>query len=204
VSPGKTVAFADDHRPIPDCRARPVVDGRATCTITYRTLRRHEITAAYSGDSSFISSASAPTTFSVRPIPPTGFVNSFLSWTFFYTPSYTAVQALRVTGLQPGTGISLGCQGRGCPFAHHFQTVGGDHCGADHTSRCPTPSAVDLTPLLAGHALPAGTNLTVMITHRSWLGKYYRFTLRAAHTPATSQACLAVDLALPGLGCTSR
>jgi hypothetical protein len=52
--------------------------------------------------------------------------------------------------------------------------------------------------------LHVGTQLTVAVTHRAWIGKYYRFTIRAGRKPTTALSCLAVNGTRPGVGCSAR
>jgi hypothetical protein len=64
VSPapdGGTVAFNDGAGTISGCAAQPVdtTTGEATCTVTYGTLGEHTITAVFSGDAAFVTSASS-------------------------------------------------------------------------------------------------------------------------------------------------
>ena len=58
---GGTVTFTDHAVPIPGCAAQPVSGpGTATCQAAYPSPGRHQVTAAYSGDTSYAASTSAP------------------------------------------------------------------------------------------------------------------------------------------------
>ncbi len=66
VSPtdeGGSVAFADGGTPINGCTGQSLnSSGEATCQVTYTSTGSHTITAAYSGDSAYVGSTSAPLT----------------------------------------------------------------------------------------------------------------------------------------------
>jgi hypothetical protein len=55
-----TVAFLDGGSIIPGCATQAMVAGMASCAVTYAVAGNHAITAVYSGDPNFASSASAP------------------------------------------------------------------------------------------------------------------------------------------------
>lgn len=60
---GGTVTFTDHAVPVPRCAAQPVsAAGTATCQAAYSSPGRQQVTAAYSGDTSYAASTSAPLT----------------------------------------------------------------------------------------------------------------------------------------------
>jgi Bacterial Ig-like domain (group 3) len=60
---GGTVTFTDHAVPVPGCAAQPVSGpGTATCQAAYPSPGRHQVTAAYCGDTSYAASTSAPLT----------------------------------------------------------------------------------------------------------------------------------------------
>jgi len=71
VSPtddGGSVAFDDGGTPISGCTGQSLnSSGQATCRVTYTATGSHTITAAYSGDSAYLGSPSAPLTQQVVP-----------------------------------------------------------------------------------------------------------------------------------------
>ena len=139
----------------------------------------------------------------VQPQTPRGFVAVYMNWTFRYGPHSTRIKALSASGLSPGIGLSLTCSGHGCPFKNHTVTVKsrGKCAATTAAARCTAPSSVNLTPIFGGAHLRVGTTFTVAITHSSWVGKYYRFTIRAGHRPLIAESCLAVNGTRPGVGC---
>jgi hypothetical protein len=64
-----TVLFQDGTTPIAGCSARPLVDGEATCTVTWPAPGDHELVAAFSGDAAYAPSESAPRAVSVAKAP---------------------------------------------------------------------------------------------------------------------------------------
>ena len=71
-----------------------------------------------------------------------------------------------------------------------------------HKSR-PHTRSVDLTPELRNTHLPVGSNLTVTLTKRGFIGKAYVFTMRPDRQPAWKASCLAPGSSVPGKGCLS-
>jgi hypothetical protein len=71
---GGTVAFNDGagHPATNACAARPVVNGKATCTVTYPAVASYSVTATYTGDgaqNNFVGSAGGPLAVHVTPAP---------------------------------------------------------------------------------------------------------------------------------------
>lgn len=203
ATPTGRVSFREAGKTISGCASRILVAQRATCTVTYPALGAHRITAAYGGDANFAPSTSPTVRVTVRPIPPTGFVDSYVSWTFLYTPTHTTVAALTVSGLSTGTSVTVACKGRGCPFALDRAALpGGQPCVSSGAGGCPAPGMIDLTSIFRQQALSVGTQLAVFVTHADWLGKYYQFTIRSAQEPQIAESCLAVDMSQPGIACS--
>jgi len=202
LEPSGTVSFLDGDSTI--CASRPLISTVAICTVRYDSLGAHEVTAVYSGDSYFAPSTTSPVPVTVGPIPPIGFVDSYVSWTFVYTPKYTTVGSLIVSGVRVGISIAVACHGHGCPFAFHTTSVRpAPTCAVDRTSACQSPGTIDLTTIFRSRHLGVGAQVTVSIEHPLWLGKYYRFTIRSAREPQVTESCLAVDMTDPGVGCSS-
>jgi Invasin, domain 3 len=122
-------------------------------------------------------------------------------WTFHYTPAYTTVRWLVVTGVPVGSSLHVGCHGRGCPFITRVIVIGANRgCGAK-ARRCATDRTIDLTHAFHRSRLHVRTRLTVAITRPQSIGKYYIFTMRASRPPYVRQACLAPGATHPGAGC---
>jgi hypothetical protein len=101
--------------------------------------------------------------------------------------------------------ITLTCHGGGCPFATRTMTVSAHgKCGKPARSGCVAAPSFSLTAMLHRAQLHVGTQLIVAVTHPGWVGKYYRFTIRAGHRPSTEVSCLAVNGTRPGVGCSAR
>jgi Bacterial Ig-like domain (group 3) len=217
VLPSGSVEFLDGGQPIGGCTSQPVVGGGATCTVTYPTPGTHAITARYGGDANFISSASSSQTVTVvtppapPPGPPTsgqppaqqvlGTITATMQWTFNFTPQYTKVLALVLNGAHQTT-VTVRCAGRGCPFRSHAIAVGAaQRCRKHKGHRCPSASGLNLTGIFHSRHLRVGTRITVAITKPSWIGKYYRFTIRSGRGPGVHIGCLAPGATRPGGRC---
>jgi Invasin, domain 3 len=133
----------------------------------------------------------------------TGSLLSLVSveWTFQYTPRYTMVRLLVVTGVPVGSSLLVGCQGRGCPFTRRLIVIGASgRCGAK-ARRCGTDRTIDLTREFHRSRLHLRTRVTLAITRPQWIGKYYVFATRASRPPYVRLACLAPGETHPGAGC---
>jgi Bacterial Ig-like domain (group 3) len=198
ITPTGTVVFTDEGKAIPGCVE--TLSGRtARCSITYRALGTHAIAADYLGDATFSGSSSRVHQTKVVVAKPSGFVSALMAWTFNFSPTSTQVATLRVTGLVPGVSVALDCAGDGCPLRHHVYRTTKRACG--HRRTC---KPLDLAKRLHHDRLGVGASLTVRLTHRGWLGKYYRFVIRAGHKPKIVTACLAVGVTRPNIGCSPR
>ncbi len=200
--PSGTVTFLDAGKPIAGCGNRTVVSQRASCTVTYTRVGKHQIAAIYGGDGNFAGSGSSTDDVTARQIPPTGYVTAYMSWTFYYGPSHTTVGGLVVSGLAKATSISTSCTGHGCAFRRHTTVVKAPKRCGKRTKKCTAPKTLNLKSIFRGRALRVGTQITVRITHRSWVGKYYKFTIRSGRKPRIQESCLAVGGTRPGVGCT--
>jgi hypothetical protein len=192
IGPTGSIEFLDHGQPIAPCLSQPLSNLAATCTVQYRSLGKHDISALYNGDGNFTASTSPDGSVQIvrsSTVPTVlGFVTSTLQWTFFYHPTYTLVALLKAFRIVKGTSVLATCQGEGCPFSK--LRLGGSSAGS-----------INLLPRFRHHHLRAGTRITVRLTHRHWIGKYYSFTIRASQPPLTDLSCLAVGHAVPGVSC---
>jgi hypothetical protein len=208
IQPAGIVEFLDNGEPIPQCSSRPVFDSGATCTVTYGTSGNHSVVARYAGDRNF--SGSSSSTAPVNVVAPAaghpqvfGTITSTMQWTFFFSPAYTKVMTLLVNGVPPRATVTVGCRGARCPFKTREHTTPRTVlCGKKkHRHRCPFPGIVNLASEFGQHRLPVGTRITVALTKANWIGKYYRFTIRARRGPRVQIGCLAPGATSPGRGC---
>lgn len=202
LEPTGTVEFFDDGQAMASCAGQPLTGGAATCTVTYREIGNRSITAEYGGDGNFRASSAPAQTVSVIEPPPQvlGLISSTMQWTFESTSSYTQVLELVVNGASGAT-VTTSCHGRGCPFARHATLVTKAKRCAPKQANCPAPGRIDLAPRFRGRRLAVGAQITVAITRRGWIGKYYQFTVRARRGPRVQIACLAPGATRPGHGC---
>jgi hypothetical protein len=205
IGPTGSVEFLDGVQPIASCLSQPLSNGGATCAVTYKTPGTHSIKAVYWGDTNFTGSVAPAQPVSVVQVPAhvLGSIGSTMQWAFYYTPSYTAVLALVVNGASGAT-VLVGCHGRGCPFATHATLVKNNtvRCVLKNGKRtCPTTGKIDLAPAFRKHHLHVNSQITVMITRRGWIGKYYLFIVRARRGPHIQIACLPPGASRPGGGC---
>ena len=204
VEPTGSVEFFDGGQPIASCADQPLTNGGATCTVTYETLGAHSISARYVGDANFTDSSSAvePVSAVRAPTSVLGTITATMQWTFYYTPSYTKVTNLVVHGVPSAATVLVKCSGRGCPFAHHASALSKrTRCGKKNNGMCFTSGRFNITPGFASRRLAVGTRVTVEIIRPNWIGKYYRFTMRAHRGPRVQIACLAPGGSVPDAGC---
>ena len=211
IEPGGAVEFLDAGQPIGSCSSQPLMNGAATCAVTYRGAGAHAITARYLGDANFVASNSA--TEFVRAIPTSaaragapgsapGMITATMEWTFYYAPSYTIVRAMVVNGVQREAAVLVGCHGRGCPFSSRAANVaGGKHCSVATRSMCSRHGGVVITPVFEKRHLGVGARITVAIMQPRLVGKYYAFTIEAGRGPRVQTTCLAPGASRPGGGC---
>jgi Big-like domain-containing protein len=204
-APTGTVRFSDRGKPISGCTAQKVSKLVATCSVAFVAAGKHPISASYGGDATYAPVTSASSTLAVAAIPVKGDITARTSWTFVFTPRYTTVLSLTVSGLYEGSDVVLGCQGGGCPFrSKDFPVLRPKKCSPYVPANDCPPNNFFLTKYLAGHRLALGARLTILISHPNYIGKYYSFTVRARQKPAITIACLAPQSALPGVGCRPR
>ena len=207
LTPTGRVTFTDGGKSIKGCGSKALAAHKAPCSVKYVGIKQHRIAARYSGDANFAPSASITSHVLVQPKAPSGVVSVFMNWTFGYTPHTTRVTSLTASGLSKGIHITVTCAGGGCPFAHRTLAVpASGKCGKHKTvsSGCLAARSANLTPIFRGAHMHLGTKLIVAITHQNWVGKYYRFTVRASHLPTLLESCLAVNGTRPGVGCSAR
>jgi hypothetical protein len=207
LTPTGRITFTDGGKSIKGCGSKALAAHKAPCSVKYLGIKQHRIAAHYSGDANFAPSASITSHVLVQPKAPSGVVSVFMNWTFGFTPHSTRVKALTAFGLSTGIHITVTCSGGGCPFAHRTLTVpASGKCGKGKTVNrgCLPASSVNLTPIFHQAHLQPGTKVTLAITHRNWVGKYYRFTIRPSHLPTIVVSCLAVNGTRPGVGCSAR
>ncbi|HUA71549.1 MAG TPA: Ig-like domain-containing protein [Solirubrobacteraceae bacterium] len=217
--PDGSVEFLDAGQPIGSCSSQPLMNGAATCAVTYHGAGAHAITARYLGDANFVASSS--TTVFVRAISSSaggsgaaggtaggaaggtpGMIGATMDWTFYYARSYTIVGALMVNGAPPGATVLVGCEGRGCPFTRRATDAADDrHCRAGTRRICSTHGTVLITPVFQKRRLGVGARITVAIMQPKMVGKYYAFTIQAGRGPRVRIACLAPGTSRPGGDC---
>ena len=204
LQPTGTVAFFDEGQAIASCAGQPLINGGATCAVAYNGPGSHSITAQYGGDGNFRGSSASAHPVTVEQPPPQvlGLISSTMQWTFNSTSTYTKILALVVNGASGDT-VTTSCRGGGCPFARRAASVTNTtRCPAQRGSRaCPTNGRIDLTPGFRNRRLAVGGQITVTITRAGWVGRYYRFTIRARRPPRVQIACLAPGATRAGVGC---
>jgi hypothetical protein len=199
--PSGSIEFSDHGKPIPACARQRMIKFAATCPVTYVLPGKHTITAGYRGDINFAPATSAGSGLSVTPIPVTGEIDSTLQWTFYFTPSYTEVVALMLSGIPSGASVQLGCDGLGCPFTRRDEALpGAATCVSAGRAGCASYT-LSLTSSLAGRRLGVGAQITLLIAHADYVGKYYSFTVRPRAQPLIRISCLAPDSPIPGAAC---
>jgi hypothetical protein len=202
--PTGSVQFLDGGQPIASCASEPLTNGAATCTVTYASTGQHSITARYVGDANFFGSSSPSEAVSAVRVPTgvLGTITATMRWVFYYTPSYTKITNLVVTGVPPGATVVVECTGRGCPFAHHSSVLANrTRCGRSPRMCFGHGTSFNVTPAFASRRLAVGTRVTVEVVRPNWIGEYYRFTMRARRGPGVQIACLAPGGSVPGAGC---
>ncbi|HEX3832768.1 MAG TPA: Ig-like domain-containing protein, partial [Solirubrobacteraceae bacterium] len=205
LTPSGRVTFTDGGKTIKGCRSKVLAAHKAPCSVKYLGLKQHRISARYSGDANFAPSASITSHVLVQPQAPSGVVTAAMYWSFGYSLHSTQIKSLAATGLSAGIRIALTCRGHGCPFTIRAVTVvAHGKCGKHAKKGCVAAPSFNLTSMFHGAHLHVGTQLTVAVTHRAWIGKYYRFTIRAGRKPTTALSCLAVNGTRPGVGCSAR
>lgn len=203
MQPTGSVTFLDRGQPIASCAGQPITHAGATCTVTYDSPGHHSITAQYSGDTNFRGSfaLAQPMTVVKPPRRILGLITSTMQWNFYFTPTYTKVLAL-VVNAASGATVTTTCRKTGCPFAKKATLVTNTGlCAQRHTRTCAPHGWLDLALGFRDRRLAVGARITVAITRPGWIGKYYRFTIRAGRSPRIQIACLATGTTRPGVAC---
>ena len=204
LEPTGSVQFLDAGQPIGSCAGQPLANGQATCSVSYSSAGTHEISAQYSGDANFLGSNSPTDQVSATPIPTAvlGTITSTMQWQFYYTPRYTIVRDLVVTGVSRGATVVVKCHGHGCPFVIHTTLLPtGKKCARRAGSMCFTAGSFNVTPAFAGRQLKVGARITVSIVRANWVGKTYGFIVRSRRGPTIQIGCLAPDGPGSAVGC---
>jgi Bacterial Ig-like domain (group 3)/Invasin, domain 3 len=204
VEPSGSVEFVDNGSPIASCLDQALVKLSATCTLTYGATGTHSITARYGGDSNFTGSTAPAQSVSVvlAPVHVVGLISATMQWTFDYTPTYTKVAVLLVNWVSSDATVLIECHGRGCPFATHTGRVAKPkRCGKKGKPKCPSGGSVNLAAPFQKDPLHPRATVIVMIRRPGWVGKYYKFTIRAGNNPIVQVSCLAPGGNRPGVGC---
>jgi hypothetical protein len=195
VQPTGSVEFLDAGTPIGSCANQPLSGGTASCTVSYALAGTHQIAARYSGDSNFNGSSSAGSQVSAVQAPTTvlGTITATMQWAFYFTPRYTAVRNLVVNGAFPGANVVVTCHGQGCPFTKRATALTkGKRCGRKAKRSCLAPGTLNLTQSFTGRHLAVGARIIVSIVSPGWVGKSYRFTVRARRGPRVQIGSLPV------------
>lgn len=204
-APTGTVSFSDRGKPIGACRSQKLTRLAATCDVVFWETGKHPISAQYGGDATYAASTAPGSSLFVTAIPIRGDITARTSWTFRFTPTYTTVLGLTVTGLYEGSDVVVGCQGKGCPFrSENFPVLRPKICPPSRPALSCPPNNFFLTKYFTGRRLAIGAQLTIVISHPGYIGKYYSFTVQARKSPALEIACLAPGSTVPGVGCRPR
>ena len=195
ILPGGSIEFLDGGQPIGTCASQSLSNLTATCTVSYQSPGTHTISALYTGDANFTGATSSTSGVQIvkgAPKHPTvhGSLGSTLGYKIAYNPRYSQLAELEAFGVAKGTSITVQCYGKSCPFTKW-------HLAKPH-------GTLSLLRRFRHRHLRAGTRITVRMTRRHWVGKYYSFTIRAGRAPLFRVACLAPGKVKPGVGCTSQ
>lgn len=204
-APTGNVTFSDRGKAIEGCRSLKLTKLTASCSVTFWVSGRHPISAQYGGDATYAAATSSSSALDVTAIPVKGDITARSSWTFRFTPTYTSILGLTVGGLYEGSDVVVGCQGKGCPFSsENFPVLRPKICSPSVPALSCPPNNFFLTKYFSGRRLGVGAQITILISHPSYIGKYYGFAVRARQSPAVTIACLAPGSTLPGVGCRPR
>ncbi|MGP0038567.1 MAG: Ig-like domain repeat protein [Solirubrobacteraceae bacterium] len=204
LEPTGSVEFLADGQPIGSCPSQSLSGGEATCSVRYASAGTDEVSAEYSGDANFLGSNSPAAQVSATPIPTRvlGTITSTMQWQFYYTPGYTIVRALVVTGVSRGATVVVKCHRHGCPFASHTTVLPtGKKCARRAGSICFTAGSFNATPAFAGRQPKVGARITVSIVRPNWVGKTFGFVVRSRRGPTIQIGCLAPDGSGSAVGC---
>lgn len=133
-----------------------------------------------------------------------GRLTASMQWTFRYAPRVTQVISLAVEGPAIGSTIATRCRGGGCPFRlHRIRVRGLKRCRMAGRTHCRAPHAINLAWEFHGRRLHVGAVITVAISRRRDIGRYYRFAVRRRRGPGVSISCLAPGSSRPRRSCTA-
>ncbi len=211
VGPAGSVEFFDNGRPIAACLSQPLIGGGATCTVSYKSVGKHSITARYGGDANFTGSGSSARVVKVVPAHARGTITATMQWSFFYTPSlYEGARVGRqrrfarrdCTGQMPWPRLSV-CQALQESYPYQAVRLEGEaemlHSREDrsHTLAQEPPAArrrADSTSTSSG---PAGSASTTCSQSVRATGRESRFPVwpRAALVPSAAERRLGVSAA---------
>ncbi|MGO9899310.1 MAG: hypothetical protein ACLP0J_06390 [Solirubrobacteraceae bacterium] len=121
-------------------------------------------------------------------------------WRFARAGPRTTVQKLRVEHVPALATVTMACHGRGCPFSVRRLTRTRRCRGARCTR---SQGTVNLTPLLMGNVLQAGSQLTIAITEPDTIGEMVVFTFRSRSAARYSLRCLAPGSSSQAESCPS-
>jgi hypothetical protein len=193
--PRGSIEFLDRGQPVGACASEALSNLTATCSVSYPSPGTHSISALYDGDSNFTGSTSPASSVQIvkgaaKAPSVRGSLGSTLGWRVNYHPRYSEVTALEAFAVPKGTSILVQCFGKGCPFATwHLTKAAG---------------TINLLARFRHRHLRAGTRITVRLTRRHWIGKYYSITIRPGRPPMTRSACLGPSAVKPGVGCSTH
>ena len=212
MEPSGAVEFLDAGQPIGSCSSQPLMDGAATCAVTYGGAGAHAVTARYLGDANFAASSS-PTEF-VRAIPtPAGgpgaaegarrldhlddAVDVLVTRrpTRWSAPLWSTVRRLARQSWSTATAAVV--RSPGARSTSPTTSSAASRCGACARHR----AQVLITPGFENRHLGVGARITVAIMKPSWVGKYYAFTIEPRRGPRVQIACLAPGASRPGGDC---
>jgi hypothetical protein len=190
---GDTIAFTDNGTTISGCSNQPVTSGEATCTVSggYPAQSNHVITATYSGDAVYATSAGSKTVFvgssafgttatGVTVTGPTGTlnINSSVTYTATLTPTAaatsntigftdngTAISGCTATAINTGTGKAT-CTISAGYAAAGYHSITATYLGTGGTTYA--PSAGSLLQKVGTTSLP--TTTTTATTSGSPIG----------------------------------
>ena len=204
IEPSGSVEFFDNGSPIASCLDQALVHLGATCTLTYSAIGTHSITARYGGDPNFTGSTALaqPVSVVLAAVHVVGLISATMQWTFDYTPTSTKVAVLLVNRVSSDASVLVKCHGGGCPFATHTGRVPKPkRCGKKGKPKCPIGGSINLAAPFEKDPLHPRATIIVMIRRPGWVGKYYKFTIRAGNNPLVQISCLAPGGSRPGVGC---
>jgi hypothetical protein len=204
IQPSGAIEFFDGGQPITSCLGQELLNGSATCTVTYKARGTHSITARYGGDANFTGSASPAQAIRVISVRPKvlGTITSTMQWSFAYTRAYTKILALIVNRPPTGATVLVKCHGRGCPYTKHaMSAIRESRCGGTGTRTCSAHARINLRGGFQQRRLHPGTTITVVISRPGWIGKLYTFGIRASRGPRIQISCIAPGATRPGVGC---